>query len=304
MSYSCTVLADSVNPAGIRLTTVEITFPRFLLAELNTHRMLSRNSASSRAIPTEKQIERVQNDPFIPNFNRRVTGMGVGEALPPRLNRRYQAKWLDARDSAVIAALGMLDVDKSRANRLLEPFMWHTAIVSATEWKNFFHLRNHEAAQPEFRELASLMEATLAVSLPKHIDWGAWHLPLWFEEDALKCQPDIRNEKFPAEVSAGRCARVSYDRQHEGEALVASAGRWATLSQAGHWSPGEHPARSMTDAEWDSIMRAQDDRSSQIVAEGRAPVYEWDLRPMEFCGNFRGYVQLRKHYPGEGVFPR
>ena len=79
--YAVRILADSLGPSRIRLTTLEVTFPRFLLAEFNTHRMLSRNSASSRAIPTERLIKEVRERPFIPEFNKRVTGMGVGEEL-------------------------------------------------------------------------------------------------------------------------------------------------------------------------------------------------------------------------------
>ena len=38
-----------------RVTTMEVTMHRFVLAEFNTHRVFSRNSASSRAIPVRKQ---------------------------------------------------------------------------------------------------------------------------------------------------------------------------------------------------------------------------------------------------------
>jgi hypothetical protein len=81
--YDVKVLADSIyglsSGQTARITTMQVTFPRFILAEINTHRAFSRNSASSRAIPTEKIIEQVVTNPFIPEtFNRRVKGMGVG----------------------------------------------------------------------------------------------------------------------------------------------------------------------------------------------------------------------------------
>ena len=88
------ILADSIGPHGIRLTTMEVVFPRPYLAEFNTHRMLSRNSASSRAVPTEKQIERVLENPYLPMFGARVKGMGVGEALDPREQGACQRRWL------------------------------------------------------------------------------------------------------------------------------------------------------------------------------------------------------------------
>ena len=265
--YKCEILADSIAAHRIRLTTFEVTFPRFILAEFNTHRMLSRNSASSRAIPTEKLIERVRNAPFIPEFNRRVTGMGVGEELSPRQNRRMQAKWLAAAHAACDTAEQFLEVDKSRANRLLEPFMWHTAIVTATDWDNFFNLRCHPGAQPEFQKIAWMMLLTMQHHEPKMLDFGEWHLPLFFPEDLpAGCADTV--EYGAAKVSAGRCAAVSYDRHREGDGYNAIE-RWERLAGFGHWSPGEHPA---------------------VAAE---PIYH---------GNFKGWKQLRKLYPNESVF--
>lgn len=137
MSYAVNILADSVSPDGVRLTTLEVTFPRFILAEVNTHRMFSRNSASSRAIPPEKQIERVMEHPFIPEtFNTRVKGMGVGDALVGQDAAAAEETWLTARDNAVGAAEGLiaLDCDKSRIDlaandaRARSPVSRHTAL--------------------------------------------------------------------------------------------------------------------------------------------------------------------------------
>jgi hypothetical protein len=116
---SAKIIRDSRSPEGVRLTTFEVEFPRFILAEVNTHRVLSRNSASSRAIPTEKIVERVLADPFVPDFNKRVKGMGVGDPLNERDAKAARKSWLLARDDAVKAAktLMRLDVDKSRVNR-------------------------------------------------------------------------------------------------------------------------------------------------------------------------------------------
>src|SRR3954454_17073296 len=97
MGFDAKVLADSVSPGGHRLTTVEATFPRFILAEANTHRVFSRNSASSRAIPTERNIERVTLDPFVPEtFNQRIKGMGVGDALEAEEAEKARHLWVRA----------------------------------------------------------------------------------------------------------------------------------------------------------------------------------------------------------------
>lgn len=267
MSYDVKILADSVGPHDVRLTTLQITFPRFLLAELNTHRMLSRNSASSRAIPPEKIIEAVESNPFVPSFNKRVKGMGVGEDLNQRDAIEAREAWLDARTDAVYAARKLLaiDVDKSRINRLLEPFMWHTAICSATDWDNFYALRTHEAAQPEFRVIAKMMEDAMRNNEPTKVEHGGIHLPMVDPDEEMP-----GGGRYRALVGAGRIARVSFDT-HEGyEDPVKSHDRATKLLSSGHWSPFEHVAYCL-----------QDD---------------------DYHGNYRGFLQLRKLYPGEHDF--
>lgn len=147
MSFKCEILADSLSPQGHRLTTMKVTFPRFILAEFNTHRMFSRNSASSRAIPFKKMVKMVEENPFIPMaWQKDHKGMQGTEYLfadQPEHTNHPKWGWLRARDEAVKAAIRLseLEVTKQLVNRLLEPFMWHTVIVTATEWENFFKLR-------------------------------------------------------------------------------------------------------------------------------------------------------------------
>lgn len=142
--YNVEILADSLSPQGNRLTTMKITFPRFILAELNTHRMFSRNSASSRAIPFKKMVQMVEENPFIPiAWQKDHKGMQGTEYL---INTEANIEdWLKARDYAIEYAENLHNgghgVTKQLCNRLLEPFMWHTVIVTATEWENFFKLR-------------------------------------------------------------------------------------------------------------------------------------------------------------------
>lgn len=295
MSYNVKILADSISPDDVRLTTLEVTFPRFILAEVNTHRMLSRNSASSRAIPTEKIIERVQKNPFIPEtFNKRVKGMGVGEALEGDDLELARHAWLMARNAAVAGAmkLSQLDTDKSRANRLLEPFMWHTAIISATEWENFFALRDHPAAQPEFQIVARMMREAMGTSIPVTLDYRQWHLPLVSVEDYRRYETDDQELAQQAEVvgdwagdwetvkklSASRCARVSFDTQHDDEPHEKTLARAEMLMGNGHLSPFEHVARPMDSREY-----------------GADPT-------RDFRGNFRGWFQMRKEIPHESNF--
>lgn len=144
--FDATVVADSKNPFGDRITTMVVTFPRIVLAEFNTHRMFSRNSASSRAIPFAKMVERVNAYPFIPvAWQLDHKGMqGSDYQTQDWVINANVSTWLTARDQAIDAAKAMNEsgnVTKQLCNRLLEPFLWHTVIVTATEWENFFALR-------------------------------------------------------------------------------------------------------------------------------------------------------------------
>lgn len=137
------IVADSLSPQGDRLTSLLITFPRMILAEINTHRMLSKNTSSSRAIPFKKMVETVQENPFIPIAWQKVhKGMQGSEYLTGNLT---EYNWLKARDKAVEQAkiLHGLDVTKQLCNRLLEPFMWTTMLITGSKegWDNFFELR-------------------------------------------------------------------------------------------------------------------------------------------------------------------
>lgn len=251
MTYTVGVVADSVDVHDHRLTTLEVTFPRFILAEFNTHRMLSRNSASSRAIPVEKRIAAVKTQPFIPDvFGANQRGMQALSQIDDDKQVLARAAWMNAmRDAANRAEqLAELGVHKQLANRLLEPFLWHTCIVTATDWDNFFHLRDHADAQPEFQKIAAMMKRALADSVPNLLKRGEWHLPYITEED-------LADERFGHDwesicmISTARCARVSY-LTHDGRRdLSADTLLGLKLMKSGHMSPFEHPAMCMADFE-------------------------------------------------------
>lgn len=275
--YTAHVLADSVSPSGHRLTTFEIVYPRFILAEFNTHRMLSRSNASSRAVPVSKHIEAVKGTPFVPEILlANKSGMQGGGELPQEVQREARSLWFEARDKAVHVAeqLARLNVHKQTANRVLEPFLWQRTVVTATEWSNFFHLRCHPDAQPEFQIIAKMMRDALRESVPQEVGRNHWHLPYITDDDRTgwKWGPDATDVEKGftlAMVSAARCARVSY-LTHEGTKSIdndiALADR---LLKAGHMSPFEHPAMAQPP---ESVSR---------------------------LGNFTGWTQYRKLIPNE-----
>jgi hypothetical protein len=142
-----TVVTDSIDRRGNRITSVLVTFPRIILAELNTHRMLSKNSASSRAIPFNKMVKSVEENPFIPiAWQKEHKGMQGTEYNTEKESVRICIEnWLKARNNAIIQAkiLNQNEVTKQICNRLLEPFMYHTVLITGTDdgWNNFFDLR-------------------------------------------------------------------------------------------------------------------------------------------------------------------
>ncbi len=209
MAVSAKVIEDSISH-GNRLTTIEVTLHRFVLAEFNTHRSHSRNSASSRAIPVAKQLVRVNDDPAIPViWTKEQPGMQGGDELIGDQAWTAEQIWLIARDHAVEGAMALqaIGVHKSITNRLLEPFMWHTIIASATDdgWANFFAQRCSPLAQPEIRLAAEAIHTVYDMSAPRPLTPGEWHLPYLTPEDR-KALSDNKQRM----VSVARCARVSY----------------------------------------------------------------------------------------------
>lgn len=235
------VVLDSISPSGKRLTTVECTFPRCILAEANTHRRFSRNSASSRAIPVKKMLDKVRNQPFIPEkvaFNQ--AGMQGSIYFDGDSLTEVQSIWLSARDAAIYHAerLLALNVHKQTANRLLEPFLYHTAIISSTEWENFFRQRRsiYGMAQPEMGELADCIYDAINKSVPVRLRYGQWHTP-YIQEDEF----DLSNYK-KIKLSVARCARVSYLSQAGIRDLSEDYKLFDRLMEGYHLSPAEHVA--------------------------------------------------------------
>lgn len=240
---SARVVADSVSPVGIRLVTIEAKMHRYVLSEFNTHRVFSRNSASSRAIPTTKQLEAVRNDPAMPiEFGSNKAGMQAGPPLEGEELDRAHKMWLEARDNAVESAEALMaaGVHKQVTNRLLEPFMWHTVIVTSTEWDNFYEQRCSPLAQPEIRAVAEAMRDAMNASTPRPLDYDRWHLPYVDDVDADEIDPADR-----LYVSAARCARVSY-LTHDGVRNVSKdldLYQKLVTARPMHASPLEHVAR-------------------------------------------------------------
>lgn len=281
MAYQIRIERDSINTHGDRLTTWVLTYPRFVHAELMTHRLFSRNSSSSRAIPTAKLIEQVMTDPVMPVWwGKNQAGMQAREELSDQPVRALnggailhyvpkaaaQRTWLHARDEAVkhVQELLRIGLHKQIANRILEPWMWITVIVSATEFENWFWQRDHKDAQPEIAVVASEMYKLYKVNEPALLKPGAWHLPfttLADHSDEVVLSSGTYRTDMLRKISTGRCARVSY-LTHEGKRDpyedVGLHDRLASTHDSGdpgHYSPFEHPAMALDKSErWGNFV--------------------------------------------------
>lgn len=244
MSYDVQIVADSISPQDHRLTTFVLTYPRFVHAELMTHRQFSRNASSSRAIPVKKIIQQIIDDPAMPVFwGRNQAGMQASAELSDHDKAIAEMIWLQARDQMVLKAqeLLSLDVHKQLANRILEPWHHIKVVLTATDFANFFGLRCHKDAQPEIRVLAEKMAEAYRDSIPNLIRYGDFHLPFITDDDRSKL--DLRTQ---IKCSVARCARVSYMRHDGTEPVIEddlALHDRLLAHQPIHASPAEHPAR-------------------------------------------------------------
>ena len=248
---SAKIIADSICENGKRLTTFELEFPRFILPEFNTHRALSRNASSSRAIPVATMLKSVWNNPAKPiYFGKNKAGMKATEELTGWRLKAFKTLWNVSGKVACVFAWGMhkLGAHKQLVNRILECWCNIKVVTSATEWDNFFYLRNHPDAQPEIHELARQMWELYKNNTPKFLEMGEWHLPyvedynVYTDEDFIPfdsfniCLTDARK------LSASLCAQVSYRKSDESIEKAIIIYDQLVGSVPAHSSPFEHQA--------------------------------------------------------------
>jgi hypothetical protein len=357
MSFKAEIVADSKNEFGNRITTFVVTFPRIILAEFNTHRMLSRNSASSRAIPFEKMVKAVEENPFIPiawmkdhkgmqgneffdENDLYSPGEGLGDVWTTSV---LTQRWKQARDGAVYQAkkLAELGLTKQIVNRLLETYMWHTCIVTGTEWENFFALRAHKDAEIHMQKIAYMMLEEYNKSIPKLLKAGEWHIPYEKQIEALLPPTlpiregltlDEGVNEIKVKLSTVMGGRTSYtvvgtdqkpmtwDRMVELHDQMKSA-------FPKHMSPLEHPGQSPNEYEFynnvkhftipvsllDEYKSKNDSKQYFIIFDPRDSkpdqlAFNYALEANEaivleygWFGNFRGFKQYRKMIEGENA---
>ena len=277
------VIAHSISPLGDEIVTFEVEQPKFLNAEVNTHRVFSRNGSSSRAIPVSSVIEQLNKTAYFPeDIRTNERGMqgftSVSDAVKDEFvedlhsllafTRKLATKWSD-KDG--------MNIHKQHVTRYLEPFMMQKFLITSTEVKNWFNLRMHEMAQPEIRLLAEAMMEAFKVSTPKPLAYGEWHLP-YVESYDKEFEGEYPDEAL---ISSGACAAISYRNL---PAIKLAKKISAKLLADHHMSPFEHQATPL-------------DPNSALANANAGPFNESHisirLDGSLWGGNFHGWGQLR-----------
>ena len=297
------VVCDSISEQGIRLTTFEIEYPRFIHGEFMTHRALSKNSSSSRAIPIQKMLDQIESNMAIPIYwGKNKSGMQAVEEVSKFDEAKSVLNWERSFNYTKERVLDMVDIGlhKQVPNRLTEPFQMMKVVVTGTDWDNFFNLRIHPDAQPEICMLAYKIYKAMEESYPVKLKAGDWHLPYvgfeyWGDDPKYfitKVSNDddqsygMKYEEYLSledaiKISASCCAQVSYRNTDMSLEKAGKIFNMLIKSDVLHASCFEHLATPIRSQEgvingWDFGITHRN-KSGQL-----------------FSGNLRGWISYRQ----------
>lgn len=291
------IIAHSIAPNGQQIVTFELEYQRFIHAEFLTHRLFSRNAASSRAIPVKTIIDQVRNNPAMPiHWGVNQSGMQAKGVLSDALTGPAKYLWKKAAHFAanIAEALTKVGLHKQATNRILEPFQTMKTVMTATCMDNFFWLRNHEDAQPEIRELARLMWEALQESTPARLESGDWHTPYYgdgywrlFEHRENKTNADVDGVTLQEAlaISSSCCAQVSYRKLDDTLEKAQMVYKRLVESEPVHASPFEHQATPMDSPKFTDAVYWQ------------SGITHLDRTGNFWSGNFISWIQHRQLIP-------
>lgn len=305
-NINATVICDSISH-GIRITTVEVEYPRFIHGELMTHRMLSKNSGSSRAIPIKTMSEQIKNNMAVPTyFGANKAGMQAGEEINfPELAKKM---WISCGRCAIEDSLSLsqdFDLHKQISNRITEPYQMMKVLITATEWDNFFNLRIHADAQPEIAMLAYKIYIAMEDSVPLAIKSGEWHLPY------VKREVDERGLKYflsdgkevsldeAIKISASCSAQTSYRKNDESLTKATKIFDMLINAEVKHSSPFEHLATPIKETKL--IENSDYETVGFVNFQQKSTSWESGLTHCDksgnlWSGNLKGWISYRhKH---------
>jgi hypothetical protein len=329
---SAKIIADSCSSSSpSRLTTFEITYPRFIHSEFLTHRLFSRNAASSRAIPVKAMLEQVRSNPAMPiHWGANQSGMQAKDECNNTVYLKEVLAWeaqpdadlfevvdlsYSREDAWFVAAEAVADIAESFSkagyhkqivNRLLEPFQIMKTVVTATEFDNFFYLRCHADAQPEIKALAECMYQALQQSTAEVLKPGEWHVPYvntsrdaagkryyWnFISDTEKLGITLEQA---LKISASCCAQVSYRKSDDSLEKALLVYDRLVESKPVHASPFEHQGSPMKGVD------TQEPDGWQFLINHSGYPGSWEVGITHsdrdgrlWSGNFKSWIQYRQ----------
>lgn len=291
------VLNKSVSPDGIVITSFELEYPRMIHSELLTHKMLSRNAASSRAIPIAKSIESVRNSPAMPvEWGKNKPGMQAdGEIDDPET-----AKWMwiqaakQAADRAEqMAAMGL---HKQVVNRILEPYVFMKTVLTATEYDNFYWLRDHEDADPTIHELAQCMREATNSAGENPLVAGEWHFAyvdtdVGFDKTTYSVGGEEIDLETAKKIDAACCAQVSFRKLDTTIEKALSIYDRLAGSVPVHASPFEHAA---TPVDHMLMVHGCFGNSPEDSSTWQDGITHVDRDGYLWSGNFKSWIQGRQ----------
>ena len=309
MTITAKIIAHSIAPNGQTIVTFELEYPRFIHSELMTHRLFSRNAASSRAIPVKTIIDQVRNNPAMPiHWGENQAGMQAKNILSSALQVSAEYLWRKAANVAADIAESLIKVGlhKQATNRILEPFQTMKTVMTATCMDNFFWLRNHEDAQPEIKELARIMWEALQASTPIKLKSGWWHTP-YFRGGFWK---PVRNDsefglvddddntlQDALAISSSCCAQVSYRKLDDTLEKAQMVYKRLVDSEPVHASPFEHQATPISPYTPSEKAYKSSLNNSSDPAGWEKGITHVDRAGKFWSGNFIGWVQHRQLIP-------
>ena len=292
------MIKDSISEDGVRLTTMQLHYHRYIHSEFMTHRVFSRNASSSRAIPVKTLLKQVRENPMMPiHWGSNKPGMQAGEELSSNglgnAIRNWKAAAMDTADR--VEYFEFIGLHKQVANRLLEPFLAINVVVTATEWSNWFMLRDHKDAQPEIQELARCMKQCMDESEPKTLLLGHWHLPYVSDEEMSNWDIECVMEQG-LRSSAARCARVSYLNHDKTGCTIEGDNELFNMLATRPYNNGKGHILGADDPVHLSPLEHQGtpidyDSEGLYIDNG---VTHMDKDDNEWSGNFRGWIQYRQ----------
>ncbi len=271
---SAKIIKHSITEWGQEIVTFEIEHPRMVHADFMTHKVLSKNGSSSRAIPVLTMLKKIWNEPVLPVFwGKNQSGMEAKEELSGWRLKCAKILWsLAAKSSCIFSfSLSKLGLHKQLSNRITEPFGFIKLVVTGTSFDNFYRLRDHEAAQPELQDLARKMKIAHKNSTPQVLKFGEWHLP--YIDSTVGSEENLK-------LSSSLCAQTSYRKSDDSMEKATNIFGRLIDSDPEHFSPTEHQATPLESK--DSIFFTHKDKLGRL-----------------WSGNFCGWGQYRQKIQAE-----